>query len=205
MFRDCFNFTNQASGDMGSCSNVQKPCILALGHPLLDIQANVCEDFLRKYKVDANGYTLKGPDQEGLYEELMEKKFELTYVSGGSAQNTIKMMQWILEDAESSKCAYLGCIGNDNPGDILLQSMEETGVQTLYEVSENLGTGVCFVLVNGPHRSLITSLGAASAFSANFLRQEMAWDMVKSAYFYYIMVRRIRFYITCFLKKGELV
>lgn len=188
MFREYFGFKTVEGGVMGDGAAEQKPCVLGIGHPLLDIKANVDSDFLRRYKVDANGCTLKGPEQDGIYEELLEQKYNLAYVAGGSAQNTVRMIQWIFGDNMSSKCAYLGCIGNDKPGEILLQCMQDSGVQTFYEVSSDRGTGISFVLVNGINRSLITSLGAASALSTKFLRQNVAWDMVKAAHFYYIMV-----------------
>lgn len=175
--------------DMGGICGVQPIPLMALGHPLLDIQANVCERFLRKYGVEANGATLKGPKQEGLYEELLRENYKLTCVPGGAAQNTVKMIQWIHQDSGKIQCTYLGCIGADTTGEILIKSMRETGVQSLYEVTDKLGTGVCFVLINGPHRSLVTSLGAAAALSTNFLRQQRAWEMVKAAQIYYIIVR----------------
>ncbi len=174
-----------------------RPSILALGHPLLDVQATVNEAFLRKYSVKANGATLIGPQQNGLHEDLL-KNFDLSFVPGGSAQNTIRMIQWILSpSSNSSTCAYLGCVGNDKSGEILLREMEDSGVQTVYEVSQTHSTGICFVLLTGSHRSLITSLGAAAVFSAEFLKSKVAWDMVKAASVYYIMVSIV---IHCTLK-----
>ncbi|VDM00141.1 unnamed protein product [Schistocephalus solidus] len=164
----------------------KKYCILGLGHPLLDIQAKVSEKLLKKYVVKANGATLSGPGQIGLYEDLLAN-FNLTYVAGGSAQNTMRMIQWLLQDSKTISCSYLGCVGNDKSGEILLQNMEETGVQAVYEVSNALPTGVCLVLVSGSNRSLVTSLGAAAVFSLDFLREKPAWGMVKEASMYYFL------------------
>ncbi|VDN11427.1 unnamed protein product [Dibothriocephalus latus] len=171
---------------MESSYHGKKYCILGLGHPLLDIQADVNEKFLKKYGVQANGATLSGPGQKGLYEDLLAN-FDLTYVAGGSAQNTMRMIQWLLQDPKRISCSYLGCVGNDKSGEILLQNMEATGVQTVYEVSDTLPTGVCLVLVSGANRSLVTSLGAAAVFSSEFLREKPAWDMVEEASMYYFM------------------
>ncbi|BHF72452.1 hypothetical protein SprV_0401551800 [Sparganum proliferum] len=164
----------------------KKYCILGLGHPLLDIQANVSDKLLKKYGVQANGATLSGPDQKGLYEDLLAN-YDLTYVAGGSAQNTMRMLQWLLQDSGRICCSYLGCVGDDKSGEILLQNMEAAGVQTVYEVSDTLPTGVCLVLVSGPNRSLVTSLGAAAVFSSDFLREKPAWDMVEEASMYYFL------------------
>ncbi|KAL5108847.1 Adenosine kinase 2 [Taenia crassiceps] len=172
---------------MGGICDVHPILLMALGHPLLDIQANVCERFLTKYGIEANGATLKGPKQEGLYEELLQENYKITCVPGGAAQNTVKMIQWIHQESGKIQCTYLGCIGADTTGEILIKSMQETGVKSLYEVTEKLGTGVCFVLINGPHRSLVTSLGAAAALSTDFLRQQRPWEMVKAAQIYYII------------------
>nr|VZI37634.1 unnamed protein product [Spirometra erinaceieuropaei] len=164
----------------------KKYCILGLGHPLLDIQANVSGKLLKKYGVQANGATLSGPDQKGLYEDLLAN-YDLTYVAGGSAQNTMRMLQWLLQDSGRICCSYLGCVGDDKSGEILLQNMEAAGVQTVYEVSDTLPTGVCLVLVSGSNRSLVTSLGAAAVFSSDFLREKPAWDMVEQASMYYFL------------------
>ncbi|VDM01668.1 unnamed protein product [Schistocephalus solidus] len=86
---------------------------------------------LKKYVVKANGATLSGPGQIGLHD------FDLTYVAGTSAQNTLRMIQWLLQDSKTISCSYLGCVGgNDKSCEILLQNIEETGVQTVYEVSD---------------------------------------------------------------------
>ncbi|VDK41337.1 unnamed protein product, partial [Dibothriocephalus latus] len=115
----------------------KKYCILGLGHPLQDIQANVNEKLLKRYGLRANGAKLSGPGQKGLHEDLLAN-FDLTYVAGGSAQNTMRMIQWLLQDPKMISCSYLGCVGNDKSGELLLQIMEATGVQTVYEVSDTL-------------------------------------------------------------------
>lgn len=53
----------------------------------------------------------------------------IEYTPGGSAQNTLRIFQWL---CQKSEIAYMfGGIGNDENGTILKQLVEYSGVKTM--------------------------------------------------------------------------
>ncbi|VDL61287.1 unnamed protein product [Hymenolepis diminuta] len=160
--------------------------IVALGHPLLDIHADVSDNFLKKFKVEPNNAILIGPEQQDLQEELLNGDHDLTFVAGGAAMNTVRMLQWLVNDPRKLQCYYLGSVGRDAGAKCLRELMEESGVITHFQVQEDSPTGICMALVNGCNRSLVTSLGAAADFTPEFLMEKKSWKMVESAKICYL-------------------
>jgi adenosine kinase len=66
--------------------------IFAMCNPLLDIVADVEQDFLEKYKLKSNDAILASKEHLPLYEELVSN-YKVQYIAGGSAQNTMRAAQ----------------------------------------------------------------------------------------------------------------
>ncbi|XP_044263209.1 adenosine kinase-like isoform X2 [Tribolium madens] len=100
-------------------------------------------------------------EMKALIEDI--KEYEKTFVAGGCAQNTLKVMQWLLDQ----KCCatIFGAIGNDNEGKTLKQILEKHGVDTNYVTQRGYITGSTVALVTGESRSLVAYLGAAEVMS----------------------------------------
>ncbi|VDN96620.1 unnamed protein product [Rodentolepis nana] len=127
-----------------------------------------------------------GPDQQNLQDELLNGNYDLTFVAGGAAMNTIRMLQWMVNDPRKLQCYCLGSVGQDAGAECLRELMEKTGVITHFQVQKNSPTGICMALVNRSNRSLVTSLGAAAEFTPEFLLENKSWKMVESAKIYYL-------------------
>lgn len=65
---------------------------MGLGNPLLDISANVDEDFLKKYDLQPNDAILADEKHKPLYDELIEQ-YKAEFIAGGSVQNTLRIAQ----------------------------------------------------------------------------------------------------------------
>ena len=73
--------------------------MVGLGNPLLDISANVDEDFLSKYDMKPNNAILAEEKHKPLYDEMV-KKYKVDYIPGGATQNTLRVAQvivWLFE------------------------------------------------------------------------------------------------------------
>jgi sugar/nucleoside kinase (ribokinase family) len=91
--------------------------VVGLGNPLLDISANVDEDFLSKYDLKPNNAILAEEKHKPLYDEMVQK-YKVDYIPGGATQNTLRVAQvigrmfevrWSLEKLLPSdlvKCIY---------------------------------------------------------------------------------------------------
>jgi len=69
--------------------------VVGLGNPLLDISANVDEDFLSKYDLKPNNAILAEEKHKPMYDEMI-KKYKVDYIPGGATQNTLRVAQVIV-------------------------------------------------------------------------------------------------------------
>ncbi|SSD62049.1 probable Adenosine kinase [Saccharomycodes ludwigii] len=160
------------------------PKLICLGNPLLDIQATVTEEYLNKYSLKANDAILiedvtKDPRVK-IFDELLGFP-DVSFIAGGAAQNTARGAAYVLGP---KKVGYFGCVGKDKFSEKLLDANEQSGVVSLYQVNETVGTGKCASLITGHNRSLVTDLGAANHFTPEHLTKH--WDIVENAELFYI-------------------
>ncbi|XP_060804708.1 uncharacterized protein LOC106134549 [Amyelois transitella] len=166
---------------MGS-SVGQKGLLVGIGNPLLDISANVGEDLLQKYGLEADGAIMAEEKHMPLYQELIEK-YKAEFIAGGSVQNSLRVAQWILKTP--NMCTYFGCVGNDDYAKILKERVVKSGVTVHYQVTNEVPTGTCAVLVTGTHRSLCANLAAAQKFTVDYLDKEECKKSIEGAKFFY--------------------
>ncbi len=103
----------------------------------------------------------------GLYKDLVEH-YPVQYIAGGSAQNTIRVAQWMLQSPGGT--AYFGAVGNDDFGRTLEEYATSDGVLVNYQHTPDVPTGTCAVLIHGGERSLVANLAAANTFTDAHLK-----------------------------------
>jgi adenosine kinase len=165
--------------------SVREGILFVLGNPLLDISAEVDEDFLKKYELEANNAILADEKHRAMYDDMVEK-YSVEYVPGGAAQNTARTAQWLIGVPRS--VTFVGCIGRDKYGEILEKKAKEAGVHPVYQYTDKEPTGTCAVLVSdeGRNRSLCAYLAAANHFSKSHLEIPENRKLMEHAQFFYI-------------------
>lgn len=98
---------------------------------------------------------------------------------GGTSLNTIRT----ISNKNNIKTSFIGAIGNDNEGRILLEKLKTDSVSYFLEVLDE-PTALCSVLINRSERSLVTNLGAANKLSTDFIRK--TFPSVCEAKFLYV-------------------
>ncbi|KAJ3038092.1 hypothetical protein HDV00_000975 [Rhizophlyctis rosea] len=156
--------------------------LFGIGNPLLDISAHVKHELLEKYNLKANDAILAEDKHKPLYDELI-KSYNVEYVAGGAAQNTMRGAQWLLPP---NSTVYTGCVGNDAYGAQLREAAQKDGLRTEYLVDEATPTGRCAVLITDTNRSLVTDLNAANNFKETHLQKPEIKALIDNAKFYYI-------------------
>lgn len=159
--------------------------ILACGNPLLDISAVVDEALLRKYDLKPNDAILAEDKHKPLKDELIQK-YKAEYIAGGSAQNTSRVIQWVVQ--KPNVVTYFGCVGKDGFADILESIAKETGVNVRYQYDVAHPTGTCAVLITGNDRSLCADLAAANHFTIEHIRKPENVALIEKAQYFYITV-----------------
>lgn len=155
--------------------------LFGIENPLLDISSVVDSSLLQKYNLKENDAILASVEHQGIYAEISSRK-DAVFIAGGAAQNTLRGAQWLLPPKST---VYVGAVGNDKEADILKKAALKDGLRTEYQVTD-LPTGKCAVLINGIHRSMVTDLQAANAFSIQHLEKPEIWDLVKQAKYFYL-------------------
>eukprot|EP01010_Urceolus_cornutus_P005533 NODE_973_length_1197_cov_607.103659_g738_i0.p1 GENE.NODE_973_length_1197_cov_607.103659_g738_i0~~NODE_973_length_1197_cov_607.103659_g738_i0.p1 ORF type:complete len:354 (-),score=77.74 NODE_973_length_1197_cov_607.103659_g738_i0:66-1127(-) len=157
--------------------------LFTIGNPLLDITANVGDDFLTKYGLESNNAILAEDKHLPLYEDL-KANFEVSYTAGGAGMNSIRVAQWMI-DAEGTS-TYFGAVGKDSFADILSTEAKKDGLDVHFYTEGGEPTGTCAVLVTkaGKARSLVANLAAANTYKNEHLQAN--WNLVEAARFFYI-------------------
>ncbi len=66
----------------------------------------------------------------GVYKDIVEN-FPVQYIAGGSAQNTIRVAQWMLQSPGGT--SYMGAVGQDAYGETLEKCATADGVLVHYQ------------------------------------------------------------------------
>ncbi|CCE64802.1 hypothetical protein TPHA_0I03010 [Tetrapisispora phaffii CBS 4417] len=158
--------------------------LVVLCNPLLDIQATVDAEYLKKYDLKANDAILvdakSGDKKMAIYDELASYP-DVKYIAGGAGQNSARGAAYILG---KGKVAYFGSVGKDKYAEKLAAENAAAGVTSLYQVQEDAGTGKCAALITNFDRSLVTDLSAANLFTPDHLDKN--WSVVENAEIFYI-------------------
>ncbi|KYM92384.1 Adenosine kinase [Atta colombica] len=161
------------------------PAIIAVGDPLLDILVVLKNDELfKKYNLEINGETqLCEKKLQELITDLPPETEQYTN-PGGSAQNTMRIMQWLCDETHESQISiFCGSLGNDQRGSILEKLVRLARVDTRYVIHPTLPTGLCVSLVYNTFRSLVTNLGAAGVYTLDdFKKANLQLDSIKIIY-----------------------
>ena len=156
--------------------------LLCLGNPLLDLQAHVDKEFLKKYDLKDNDAILVEEKHMPIYEEVLGNP-TVVLVAGGAAQNTARGAAYLLPEAS---VAYVGSVGKDVYSQKLLESNKQAGVLTHYQFQEEHPTGKCAALITGTNRSLATDLAAANHYTLAHLKAPEQWTLVEQAKAFYV-------------------
>jgi len=157
--------------------------VLGLCNPLLDISTNVENSFLEKFDLKANAAILAEDEQMAKISGALDKS-KIEYIPGGSAQNTLRTLSWILK--HPNVATFMGCTGSDKNAEIMKEKASEVGLNTCYQVDPKTPTGTCAVLITGKDRSLVAHLAAANNFNISHLDDPKNWSIVEKAQLYYI-------------------
>lgn len=157
--------------------------LLGMGNPLLDISADVSDEFMTKYDVKPGNAILAEEKHVPMYNELVEN-YDVKYIAGGATQNSIRVAQWMLQ--EPGATSYAGCIGNDKFGKALRSAAQSDGVAGLFLEDAETDTGTCGVLITGGERSLVANLAAANKYKHEHTLSDAVKQAVEKAKVFYI-------------------
>ena len=137
---------------------VKKGKVLGVGSALLDILANVDDDFLKTVGGEKGGMVMIDAETA---DRLIRTLPPFQKVIGGSAANTIAGLQKL-----GMPTAFLGKVGTDAEGNYYRGEFERMGGDvSRFKTTPEVRTGRCISLITpDSERTMRTDLGAAATF-----------------------------------------
>ena len=148
--------------------------IIAIGNPIVDISAEIDSENLQKYRLKW-GDTLFADDNNRGFYDFLESKPEVTYIPGGSIQNSLRVASWCLSMEPENKDKYsitmLGATGDDGYKEKIMDALKSAGVKPLLQAIPNMSTSRCGVGIFQKERSLLTEIRASNCLTEEFVKE----------------------------------
>ncbi len=135
--------------------HVKKYKVVGIGNAIVDILANVEDDFLKKYNLHKG--TTRIIDKSEM-KKLHSCIKAVKKASGGSAANTIAALSSL-----GNRVAFIGKVGNDTLGKLFEEDLKSLGVRySLLKMTSREPTASCVVLTTpDAQRTMNTFLGVS--------------------------------------------
>ena len=148
--------------------------IIAIGNPIVDISAEIEKEILPRYKLVWGGTFFADESNMGFF-DVLESKPQVTYIPGGSIQNTLRVAKWCLNMEEQNKNKFkltmLGAIGIDNYKEKIMNALNSAGVTPLLQQIPNISTSRCGVGICQKERCLLPHIKASNCLSDEFVSE----------------------------------
>ena len=148
--------------------------MIAIGNPIVDITAEVSKGSLQKYRLKWGETVFADPTNIGFFDEL-ESKPQVTYIPGGSIQNTLRVASWCLNMEPQNQNKYsitmIGATGNDEYKDKIINALNACGVKPLLQTIPNMSTSRCGVSIYKKERSCLPEIRASNCLTEDFVSE----------------------------------
>lgn len=154
---------------------------LSFGSPLMDVIADVPENFIVDNHIDLNSSVHISLKNCPFFAQFISC-YNVTYVAGGCQFNAMRVFNWMMDKNPDEQVGFLGSMGDDNFSiiyeDLLLK---ENIVPFFQEVKGQ--SGICLVICNKRDRAHITDLGVSTKIDKQFV--DRIWDQFKNVQLIY--------------------
>ena len=94
-----------SDSSINSNPNIEQPIysIMGVGDPIVDIISEISLNMIRDYDLELGGSILANENCEDRIIEVyskLEKLPSVNYIPGGSVQNTMRVLSWLLNSSE---------------------------------------------------------------------------------------------------------
>ena len=157
-------------------SNFRFQNIIAIGNPIVDISSEIDKESIQKYRLKWGETVFVDPGNVGFFDEL-ESKPQVTYIPGGSIQNTLRVASWCLNMEPNNigkfSLTMLGATGTDPYKDKIVNALKSAGVVPLLQPIPNMSTSRCGVGIYKKERCLLTEIRASNCLTEDFVNENL--------------------------------
>ncbi len=167
-------FTSNMSQPTSSQDKSRLHSIIAIGNPIVDISSEIDKDSIQKFRLKWGETVFADESNVGFFAEL-ESKPHVTYIPGGSIQNTLRVCSWCLNMEPQNKDKYsitmLGATGNDGYKDKIMNALKSAKVIPLLQAIPNMSTSRCGVGIYKKERCLLPQIRASNCLTEDFVNE----------------------------------
>ena len=143
---------------------------------IVDISAEIEKEVVEKYSLPWGQTVFANEKNIGIFEEL-EKRKDVSYIPGGSIQNSLRVCSWCLKMCKTpktkKKITMLGCTGDDSYRKKIIDALEESGVTPLLQINKEASTSRCACGINQKERCLVPQIKASNLLSKDFVDENI--------------------------------
>ena len=148
--------------------------IIAIGNPIVDISSEVDKESIQKYRLRWGETVFADQGNLSFFDEL-ESKPQVTYIPGGSIQNTLRVTSWCLNMEPKNQGKYsitmLGATGNDGYREKIINALKIAGVKPLLQSIPNMSTSRCGVGIYKKERCLLAEIRASNCLTEEYVNE----------------------------------
>ena len=158
----------------GSQDKARFHSLIAIGNPIVDISAEVDKESIQKYRLKWGETVFADESNIGFFKEL-ESEPEVTYIPGGSIQNTLRVCSWCLNMEPNNQDKYsitmLGATGEDMYKEKIIHALQMAKVNPLLQAIPNMNTSRCGVGIYKKERCLLPEIRASNCLTEDFVTE----------------------------------
>ena len=165
---------SMSQASMASQDKARLHSLIAIGNPIVDISAEVDKESIQKYRLKWGETVFADESNIGFFSEL-ESKPEVTYIPGGSIQNTLRVCSWCLNMEPNNQNKFsitmLGATGQDLYKEKIMNALETAKVKPLLQAIPNMNTSRCGVGIYKKERCLLPEIRASNCLTEDFVTE----------------------------------
>jgi sugar/nucleoside kinase (ribokinase family) len=135
--------------------------VIGIENPLIDLMAQVPEQFLRQWKLEKNRMMLIDQARHGELLQALDG-VPIHAEPGGSCANTILGVAQL-----GGRTAYCGKVGGDEYGRVYMDKLKQAGVASFVRAGDKLTGSTVILVTPDAQRTMNTFLGACQELSAS--------------------------------------
>ena len=150
---------------------MKKYDVFGIGNALLDIQAFVDYDFIKKTGFDKGVMTLID-DEKG--KEILEflKNYKISKIPGGACSNTTSALAKL-----GGKAIFYGVVSDDEYGKTYIDKITKNGVKSIVKIKDHGISGSSNILTTpDAERTMLTNLGISREYSITDIDEKLFLD-----------------------------
>ena len=154
--------------------------IIGIGDPIVDVTSYIEPSLIEKYglKIGDSIFADEASTDKNIEVfNVLESMEAVSYVPGGSVQNSMRVLSWCLgmepNKRDKFNVSMLGSIGDDDYKNKILNALKDNGVNSMLQVIKGDKTSRCGVGIYKKEKLFVTQIRASKRLSGEYIEENL--------------------------------